>query len=330
MRRREFIAALGGAAVAWPLGAKAQQTGRTRRVGFLTGFSENDQEAQQRIAALREGLRMLGWIEGRNLQIDPRWAGGDVALLRRHFDELISLNPDLVVTGHTLGAQLMRQSPLSIPTVFVGIADPVGSGVVTSLARPGGNVTGFTAYEYAIGGKWLSLITEIAPHTKRVALLFSTKTAPWAQNFWQSFEASAPMYAVRPVRMDVHDPAEIKQAIEDFAREPGGALLAVPEVTVSLNRKLVLALTAEHRLPALFPYRHFPAGGALASYGIDLKDMWRRSASYVDRILKGEKPADLPVQAPTKFEFVINLATAKSLGLHLSPTLIARADEVIE
>jgi putative ABC transport system substrate-binding protein len=224
----------------------------------------------------------------------------------------------------------MRQAPHPIPTVFVGIADPVGSGVVASLARPGANVTGFTAFEYAIGGKWLSLITEIAPRTKRVALLFSTKTAPWAQNFWEAFQASAPMYSIKAFPIDVHEPSKIKQAIENFAREPGGALLAVPEVTVSLNRKLVLALMAAHRLPALFPYRHFAAEGGLASYGIDLKDMWRRSASYVDRILKGEKAADLPVQAPTKFEFVLNLATAKTLGLPLSPTLIARADDVIE
>jgi putative tryptophan/tyrosine transport system substrate-binding protein len=327
--RRDFIVGLAGT-VALPLAARAQQRGGIRRIGMLTGFSEADQEAQQRIVALHEGLAALGWTVGRNVQFDQRWAGGDIALLRRHFDELVGLNPDLIVTGHTLGAQLMLQAPRPIPTVFVGIADPVGSGVVRSLARPTAHVTGFTAFEYAIGGKWLSLLTEIAPKTRRVALLFSTKTAPWAQNFWQSFEASAPMYNVRTVRMDVHEPAEIKRAIEEFAREPDGALLAVPEITITLNRKLVLALAAEHRLPTLLPYRYFPADGGLASYGIDVKDMWRRSASYVDRILKGAKPADLPVQAPTKFEFVINLKTAKVLGLQLPPTLIARADEVIE
>ncbi|MET0671026.1 MAG: ABC transporter substrate-binding protein [Xanthobacteraceae bacterium] len=201
MRRREFIAGVGGAAAAacWPHVGFAQQAAKVRRLGFLTGFSEADQEARQRIDSLREGLRAVGWIEGRNIQYDLRWAAGDVDLLRRHFDELTALNPDLIVTGHTLGAQLMRQTARPIPTVFVGIADPVGSGVVASLARPAANVTGFTAFEYAIGGKWLSLLTEIAPRTKRIALLFSSKTAPWAQNFWQSFESSAPMYGVQTV-----------------------------------------------------------------------------------------------------------------------------------
>ena len=329
MRRRELIAAFAGA-VAMPLVARAQQQPRSRRIGYLTGFSEADQEARQRIVALREGMEALGWVEGRNLQTFARWAGGDVALLRHHFEELMALDLDLVVTGHTLGAQLMQKAPRPVPTVFVGIADPIGGGVVANLARPSGHITGFTAFEYAIGGKWLSLLKGIAPRTKRVALLFSTKTAPWAQNFWQSFAAAAPMYSVEPVRMDVHDPAEIRRALEEFAREPNGALLAVPEVTVTLNRKLVLALTAEQRIPALFPYRHFPTEGALASYGIDLRDMWRRSASYVDRILKGERPAELPVQAPTKFEFVLNLKTAKALGLTIPQDILIAADEVIE
>jgi putative ABC transport system substrate-binding protein len=330
MRRREFLSVLGGAAVAWPFAARAQQSGRLRRLGMLTSFSENDQEARQRIAALLEGLQALGWTDGRTIRIEYRWAAADIGLLRHHADELIALKPDLIVTGHTVGARLMREAPHPIPTVFVGIADPVGSGVVASLARPGGNVTGFTAFEYAIGGKWLSLLTEIAPRTQRVALLFSTKTAPWAQSFWQSFEAVAPKYSVHPVRMDVHDPADIKRRIEEFAREPNGALLGVPEVTITLHRKLVLALTEQLRLPALYPYRHFPADGGLASYGIDLKDMWRRSATYVDRILKGEKPADLPVQAPTKFEFILNLKTAKALGLTIPQSILIAADEVIE
>jgi putative ABC transport system substrate-binding protein len=329
VRRREFIAALSGA-VAMPLVAHAQQQARPRRVGFLTGFSESDDEARQRIVALQDGLQALGWIPGRTVQFQVRWAGGDIALLRKHFDELIAWHPDLMVTGHTLGAQMMLQAQRPIPTVFVGIADPVHSGIVRSLAQPAAHVTGFTAFEYAIGGKWLSLITEMAPRTKRVALLFSTRTAPWAQNFWLSFESAAPMYNVQAVRMDIPDPADIKRLIDEFARQGDGALLAVPEVTTTLHRKAILALAAEHRLPSLFPYRYFPADGALASYGIDVKDMWRRSASYVDRILKGERPADLPVQAPTKFEFVINLKTAKALGLNMPPTLIARADEVIE
>jgi putative ABC transport system substrate-binding protein len=224
----------------------------------------------------------------------------------------------------------MRQAARPIPTVFIGIADPVGSGVVPSLARPDGNVTGFTAFEYDIGGKWLSLLKQFAPAIARVALLYNSNTAPWADNFWRSFQATAPSFGVTPVQMNVRDAAAIEHAIEALARESNGALLGVPEVTVTLHRELVLRLLAQHRLPAIFPYRYFPAAGGLASYGIDVIDQWRRGASYVDRILKGEKPADLPVQAPTKFEFIINLKTAKALGLELPDRLLLTADEVIE
>jgi putative tryptophan/tyrosine transport system substrate-binding protein len=329
MKRREFMAVLGGTIVGWPRLARAQQN-RMRRIGVVTGFAQADREAQARIASLRAGLQALGWSEGRNLQIDERWTAADTDLLRRYVEEVIDLNPDVIVTGHTLAAQLMRQAARPIPTVFIGIADPVGSGVVPSLARPGGNVTGLTAFEYDIGGKWLSLLKQFAPAIARVALLYNDNTAPWADNFWRSFQATAPLFGVTPVQMNVRDAAAIEHAIDALAREPNGALLGVPEVTVTLHRELVLRLLAQHRLPAIFPYRYFAAAGGLASYGIDVTDQWRRGASYVDRILKGENPADLPVQAPVKFEFVINLKTAKALGLELPDRLLLTADEVIE
>ena len=328
MKRREFITLVGGAA-AWPLAARAQQPAM-RRIGVLVAFSQTDLEAQARITALRLGLQALGWTEGRNLRIDERWAGADTVLLSAYSQELIGLSPDLIVTGATHGALLLRQATPPIPTVFVGIADPVGSGVVPTLARPSGHVTGFTAFEKDIVGKWLALLKELAPGLERVALLFNTQTATFAETFWRSFEAAAPAFAVKPVRMDVRNAVEIERAIAAFAREPNGGMLAVPEVTVTLHRELVIGLVTRLRVPMLYPYRYFPNHGGLASYGIDVRDMWRQAASYVDRILRGEKPAALPVQAPTKFEFVINLRTAKALGLEVPPSLLARADEVIE
>ena len=329
MKRREVLTLLGGAAT-WPLAARAQQPERMRRVGLLTTWSQADTEAQARLAVLRSGLQALGWTQGRNLRIDERWAGADVALLRTYLQELVGLAPDVIVTGNTLATQLLRETTPSIPTVFVGIADPVGSGVVPNLARPGGNVTGFTAFEKEIVGKWLALLKELVPQLERVALLFNTQTAAFAEMFWRAFEVAAPTFGVRPVRMEVRNAVEIEQAIDDFAREPSGALLSVPETTVSVHRELILNLVARKRLPMIYPYRYFPDHGGLASYGIDVRDQWRRAASYVDRILKGEKPADLPVQAPTKYELVINVRTAKALGLDVPPMLLARADEVIE
>ena len=330
MKRRKFIITLLGGAAALPLAARAQQTERMRRIGLVVAWSETDQDAQARLAALREGLQALGWTAGRNLQFDIRWIGNDMDLLRRALQELIALGPDLIVTGHTIGAQMMRQASRPIPTVFVGIADPVGSRVVDSMARPGGNVTGFTAFEYAIGGKWLSLLKEFSPKVERVALLFSVRTEPWAENFWRAFEASAPQYGIKPIRMDVGDAAELERSVEALAREPNAGLIGVPAITLTQHRELLIRVLAQHRLPAIYPYRYFPVQGGLASYGIDVNDMWRRSASYVDRILKGANPADLPVQAPTKFEFIINLKTARALGLNLPATLIASADEVID
>ena len=261
IRRREFITLLGGAAAAWPLAAQAQQGERVRRIGVLVAFLQTDLEAQARITALRLGLQALGWTEGRNLRIDERWAGADTALLTAYAQELIGLSPDLIVTGATHGALLLRQAIPPIPTVFVGIADPVGSGVVPTLAKPSGNVTGFTAFEKDIVGKWLALLKELAPGLKRVALLFNTETATFAETFWRSFEAAAPAFAVKPVRMDVRNAVEIERAIEDFAREPHGGMLAVPEATVTVHRELVIGLVTRLRVPMLYPYRYFPNHG---------------------------------------------------------------------
>jgi putative tryptophan/tyrosine transport system substrate-binding protein len=330
MKRREFITLLGGA-TASPVIARAQQpaTG-ARRVGFLLGFAENDAQAQDRVVALRDGLRALGWIEDRNLQIEYRWAGDNADLMKRYVQDLLTIGPELIIAATTVGTLLLRDSGQPIPIVFVGIADPVGSKIVPSLARPGGNITGFTAYEPAISGKWISLLKDIAPSVRRAGLIYNPQTGPFGERFWQVFAAAAPAFAVEPIRMAVHDATELRRAIEDLAREPGGGLLGVPEVTISMHRELVMGLAAQLRLPAIYPYRFFVTQGGLASYGIDLQDMWRRAASYVDRILRGEKPVDLPVQAPVKYEMVINLKTAKALGLAIPETVLVRADEVIE
>jgi putative ABC transport system substrate-binding protein len=329
MRRREFITLLGGAVASWPLAVRGQQSERIRRIGYLMNFAENDPLAHERVGALRGGLKALGWIEGRNLQIEYRWST-DNSDLRRHAAELTALSPDLIVSGTTVATLLLREAARPIPIVFVGIADPVGSGVVPSLARPGGNITGFTAYEAEISGKWLALLKDIAPSVRRVALIYNPQTGPFGESFWRTFETSAPSFAVEPVKMAVHSADDLKLAIDDLAREPGGGLLGVPEVTISLHRELVIGLAARHLLPAIYPYRFFATQGGLASYGIDLQDMWRRAASYADRILRGAKPSELPVQAPVKFDLVVNVKTAKVLGLTVPDTVLARADEVIE
>ena len=331
IRRREFITLLGGVAAGWPLGAGAQQpAGNVRRLGFLLSFAEKDAEAQERVGALRDGLKALGWTEDRNLHIEYRWSADSTDLLKRYVEDLLALGPDVIVSATTPGTLLLRDAGRPIPIVFVGIADPVGSKIVPSLARPGGSITGFTAYEPAISGKWISLLKEIAPSVRRVGLIYNPQTGPFGESFWQVFSAAAPAFAVHPIRIAVHDAAELRRAIEELGREPGGGLLGVPEVTIGLHRELVMGLAAQLGLPAIYPYRFFVKQGGLASYGIDVRDMWRRASSYVDRILKGDKPADLPVQAPTKYELVINLKTAKALGIEVPATLLARADEVIE
>jgi putative ABC transport system substrate-binding protein len=328
MKRREFITLLGGAAAAWPLAASAQQLERMRRIGVLMGTAENDPEAPQRVAAFRDALAKLGWSEGRNVAIDFRWAAGDPVRMRALAKELIGATPDIVVAESTPATAALRQESSTTPIVFFAVANPVGSGFVASLPRPGRNITGFTNFEPAMGGKWLELLKEIAPRVLRVAAIFNPRTH--SGQYWQSMESAAPTFAVELAKSPVHEAGEIERAVKALADQPYGSLIVMPDAFTLAHRDLIVALSARHRLPSIYPFRVFPRTGGLISYGNDLVEGYRNAASYVDRILKGEKPADLPVQAPTKYELVINLKTAKALGLDVPPTLLARADEVIE
>ena len=329
MRRRQFIVLLGGAAACWPLGARAQQSNRLRLVGVLFAMSPSDPESELRVRAFEAGLRELGWTEGRNLRLEYRWAPGDAALLHSQATELVGLAPDLILATSTpvLGA-LQQGNPL--PIVFVQVTDPVGGGFVPNLARPGGYLTGFTSFEFTIGSKWLEALKHVAPEVKRVALIFNPDTAPFAHLFWQPVIEAAPAFDVEPIQVPIRDVGQIEHAIEAFARAGNGGLMVLPDVSSTNYRDLIIALAARHRLPAVYPYRHFAASGGLMSYGTDVADVFRRAASYVDRILKGAAPGDLPVQAPAKYEFVINLKTANTLGLTVPPLWLGRADEVIE
>jgi putative ABC transport system substrate-binding protein len=329
MRRREFVILLGGsAAAAWPLAAHAQQSNRLRVVGVLLAMAPDDPEAQLRVKAFEAGLRELGWTEGRNLRLEYRWAAGDAALLRKQATELVGLAPDLILATSTpVLAALRQENPL--PIVFVQVTDPIGGGFVPNLARPGGSLTGFTSFEFTIGSKWLEALKHVAPAVTRVALIFNPDTAPFAHMFWHPVEDAAPSFDVEPMQAPVRDVGEIERTVAAFARQNGG-LMVLPDVSTTNHRDLIIALAARHRLPAVYPYRYFATSGGLMSYGSDLADVYRRAASYVDRILKGAIPGDLPVQAPAKFEFVINLKTANALGLTVPPSLLARADEVIE
>ena len=328
MKRREFITLLGGAA-AWPLAAHAETAERVRRIGFMGPQTENDPETKRRVAAFREGLEQRGWKEGHNIRFDYRWPGIDLAPINAYAAELVASAPDLIVCGITPGVQALQRETRSIPILFANIADPVGSGIVGNLAKPHGNVTGFTAVEYAIVGKWLELLKEIAPRTERVALTHNPDVV-FSQSFIRALQQAAPTFGVQVVPAETRNPADIERAIDAFARGPNGGLLVVPEFTASTYRAVIFRKALENRLPAVYPFRFFAADGGLASYGPDQVDQYRGAARYADRILRGEMPADLPVQAPTKFELVINLKTAKALGLEISPTLLARADEVIE
>jgi putative tryptophan/tyrosine transport system substrate-binding protein len=329
MRRREFIAILGGAAACWPLGARAQQSNRPRLVGVLFAMAPGDPEAEMRVKAFETGLRELGWVEGRNMRLEYRWAPRDSSLLLSQATELVSLGPDVILaTGTPVVAALRQGNPP--PVVFVQVTDPIGNGFVPNLARPGGYLTGFTSFEFTVGSKWLEALKHVAPAVQRVALIFNPDTAPFAHLFWQPVVEAAPAFDVEPIQTPVRDAGEIKHAIETFAREVNGGLMVLPDVSTTNYRDLIIALAARHRLPAVYPFRYFAASGGLMSYGIDLADVYRRAASYVDRILKGAAPGELPVQAPSKFELVINLKTANALGLTVPPLWLGRADEVIE
>ena len=329
MRRRNFISLVGGAA-AWPLSAQGQHPGGMRRIGVLIASAADDAESQARMAAFHQGLAQLGWSNGHNVRIDIRWATTNANELRRHAAELVALAPDVLVaaTGTTTVAPLL-QATRTVPIVFVVVIDPVGAGFVASLARPGGNVTGFTMLEYGQSGKWLELLKEIAPRMTRAAVLRDPAIASGIGQFG-AVQAVAPSLGVELTPVDVREALEIEHTVTSFARSPNGGLIVTPSPSASRHRDLIIALAARHRLPAIYAWRYFVTAGGLICYGPDSIDEYRQAAGYVDRILKGEKPADLPVQAPTKYELVINLKTAKALGLTVPDSLLARADEVIE
>jgi putative ABC transport system substrate-binding protein len=327
MRRRDFIMLVGGAAP-WPLAARAEE--RVRRVGvLLAAYTENDQAGQMRIAAFRDTLQQLGWSDGRNIRFEYRWSGGNVANARTLAANLVDSAPDAIVVAGDPALTQLHKLPSAIPIVFTQVSEPVNSGFVFSLARPGGHITGFQNFEPAMGGKWLGVLKEIAPNLKRVGAMFSSDAAPHG-SFLRAAEVAAPSLGVTVSVVDVQKSGEIERAIAAFASQPDSGLLVFPHPNTIANRGLINTLAASHQLPAIYPYRYFAAGGGLISYGPDQIDQWRGAARYIDRILKGEKPANLPVQAPTKFETVINLKTAKALGLTVPPSLLARADEVIE
>jgi putative ABC transport system substrate-binding protein len=329
MKRRAFITLLGGAAAAWPLAARAQQPERMRRVGVLHLQAADDPEQQARIAAFRQGLQQFGWIDGRNLRIDFRWSAGSAADARKYASELVALSPDVILTSGAAAVAPLLQATRSVPIVFVLVADPVGAGIVDSLARPGGNVTGFISLEYSFGGKWLELLKEIAPSVTRAAVI-RDPTDSAGIGVFGAVQTAASSVGVELSPVNVRDASEMERAIAVFARGSNGGLILTPGGLAFIHLDLIVTLAARHKLPAVYFSRPFVVAGGLASYGPDNVDQYRGAAGYVDRILKGEKPADLPVQAPTKYELVINLKTAKALGLTVPPTLLARADEVIE
>jgi putative ABC transport system substrate-binding protein len=328
MRRRDFITCLGLAFV-WPGRARAQAN-RVRRIGVLLPYGENDPEAKSHLSALTQELKRLGWSQDRNIRFDVRYGAGMADQYRALAKELAALQPDVFLSESTAAAAALKQETGTIPIVFVGVSDPVGSGFVTSLARPGGDLTGMMQYESGILGKWLSMLKEVAPHLTRVAFVANPKFKGY-DYFWRFAQAAAPALAIELVPPQIsNDTADVERAIESFARMPDGGLLFVPDATIIAHRDLVIALVARLRLPAVYPWRYFVPAGALMSYGIDNIDVLQKAALYIDRILRGAKPADLPVQAPTKFETAVNLKTAKALGLAIPPTLLATADEVFE
>jgi ABC-type uncharacterized transport system substrate-binding protein len=329
MTRREFIMLLGGAA-AWPVAARAQQPSDMRRIGVLVGtYAQTDREGQDRIAVFLDTFRRLGWSDGRNVRIDYRWGAGDADRSKAFAAELVRSAPDVIVVVNNSTLAALQGLTRTIPIVFTQVSDPVGSGFVAGMARPGGNITGFQNFEATMGGKWLGVLKEAAPNMARAAVLFGSDIAVNVA-YLRAAEAVAPSLGVQLTAIDIRADAEIERAIATFASQPDGGLIALPNPNTTANRASIIILAARHRLPAIYPFRFFAIEGGLMSYGIDQIDQWRGAATYVDRILRGEKPGDLPVQAPTKFELVINLKTAKATGLHIPPAFPLRADEVIE
>jgi putative tryptophan/tyrosine transport system substrate-binding protein len=327
MKRREFITLFGGAAMALPFAVRAQQSEGIRRIGVLMNLAVGDPEGEARVAAFLQALQQLGWTDERNVRIDYRWAAGDAGRFHRYAEELLALAPDVILASATPSVQALQQATRTVPIVFANVGDPVGMGWVESLARPGGNTTGFTNWEYGFGAKWLELLKEIAPRLTRVAVLRDLTIGP-AQ--LSAIQAVAPSFGVELSPVGVRDTGEIERSVAAFARSSNGGLVVTASTSALVHRDLITMLAARHRLPAVYPFRYFATTGGLISYGPNPIDMYRRAAGYVDRILRGEKPADLPVQAPTKYDLVINLKTAKSLGIELPASVLARADEVIE
>ena len=331
MRRRDFITVVGSAAV-WPLAARAQQPAdRMRRIGVMVGYAEDDPEAQTRLAAFKQGLLTLGWSEGRNLKIDVRWASGDTDRATTFARELVALQPEVIMSNTTPVTAALHKATKTIPIVFVAVSDPVGAGFIASLPRPGTNITGFINLERTLGGKWLELLKEIAPQMTRVAVMFNPQTAPYTEEIYlPSMEIAAKKLGVKQFKSLVYRETDIEEAISGLGREPGSGLIAMTDSFMTVHRKAVIEMTIQKKLPLMYFVSIAPREGGLISYGIDLTDLFGRSASYVDRILRGAKPAELPVQLPTKFELAINLKTAKALGLTVPTTLLTSANEVIE
>jgi putative ABC transport system substrate-binding protein len=330
MRRRDFIAAIASSAAPWPLAARAQQGDRMRRLGILMAGAESDPQYQADVAVFREGLQKLGWVDGQNIRIEVRWAGFDVETMRRYAKELIALQPDLILSNDTPTTATLLQQTRTVPIVFATVADPVGSGFVASFARPGGNASGFSVYEGSLGGKWLELLKETVPSVSRVAVMFNPTTAPFAENVLKSLNDAATHFGVEGRIAHVNDVSELETVVATQAREPNSGLIVLNEDFMIAHRVEIISLAARYRLPAVYPFRFFAELGGLISYGVDLNDNFRRAVPYGDRILRGAKPSELPVQAPVKFELVINLKTAKAIGIDVPLQLKQRADEVIE
>jgi putative ABC transport system substrate-binding protein len=331
MKRREFIKVFGSAAFAWPIAAQAQQPNRKRRVGILFSYPEGDAETQAWLMALRKGLEKLGWIESRNISLEVRWSPpSDVRLRKRLAQELVALRPDVILSHGTPATLAVLEQTRTIPVVFVNVSDPIGSGIVKGFARPGGNVTGFITMEPTLAGKWVELLKQLVPSVKRVAFLYNPATAPYAAYYLNSFKPAAASFAVEAIAATVRNRSELETVVASQAATPGGGLIVMPDTFTSANRDEITALAARYRLPAIYPFRFFAKAGGLLSYGNDLIYNFERAASYLDRILKGAKPGELPVQAPVKFVMTINLKTAKMLGIDVPLQLQERADELIE
>jgi ABC-type uncharacterized transport system substrate-binding protein len=330
MRRRAFI--IGGAAAAWPLAARAQQGERMRRIGVLMGNAESDSGAQAGLVAFTSALQELGWTDNRDIRIDHRWAAADVDRMRTFAKELVSLSPDLILAQTTSVVAALQRETSTIPIVFVVVSDPVGSGFVASLPRPGGNITGFINIESSLSGKWIGMLKDIVPGITRAVLMFNPETAPYFDYYLQPFEAAARSYAVEPITAPIRTAADIERLVTSVGERLDTGVVVMPDVFTGTlrNLNLIISLAARHRVPTIYPYRYMVAAGGLISYGIDQPDLYRRAAGYVDRVLRGAKPAELPVQLPTRFELAVNLKTAKALDIDVPPTLLARADEVIE